>query len=880
MIAVTPNLPAEFWQRGEVRICDHVILRERWHVVRPKPGTQYAPVYVTLHLAPLGGGGSGSGSGSGGSSSKSIIGIVAALALTVATAGIAGGFLGTALSISALGAGSFGAAALAAGVGLAGSLAVSALTAAPTKADAASSSADGSDKRGSASADGNVVEPGGALPRVIGTRRVFPPFVNDAYYEVIDGDEYVTVLCALAGPHALDEVRVGDALASESDDIESETREGWDDDTPITLVTRQCRNTGTSLQLSEHALDPESFWYLAHQSTPSQDLPAWHTVTTRRAPDKASIFLQFPAGIYDSDGPDAWFMVPLRLRIRRRGDASWINLPEVWVCSRKADRVSSVVALDWGTEPSLGGVPDNRGFVMAWRSVPTQTATPSGTGGWTAHSYFGASGSIYRDTTNAGSSGVLHTHMSRDAATFYLDPATFPPGLYDIQIMRGVAIDRRWLSGLYRYGAPGGGGGGGGGPDPIYDFFGYFTEGGGGKRIPSTVENRYSTCYLVRCQSEWDEHPVQGVGDALIAVRARNRQIPPISALASGYVQDWDGTAWTDWTVTSNPAPHYRAVLSGPLNADPLPEALIDDATPLDWRDRCDAQDYRGDTIVQGERVQDILTTIAACGYARPYQSETWGVVMDRDSSAETPVQVFSPRNMRGSRFERAFSRLPDGFRVAYRSVDEDFSEQQMVVYRSGVTSGDNLEGVTYDGLVREADVAARAAFDLKQAVLRSTFYYGEAAAEAIICRRGDLVGVTHDILSRQVGSARVVSKILSGGTITGLVLDGAVDVVSGSTGLVIRRADGSYATAQVAGPDGSRAEIDLVTPIPNDLVWLSNGHGDRREYAIGQGKKGALVVWGPMTQEYRRMLVFDVAPGADGVFSLTFVDEAPALWA
>ena len=873
LIAITPGLPAEFERWGEVRICDHVILRECWHVVRPKPGTVAAPVFVTLHLAPRGGG--GSGSGSGGSSAKSIIGIVAALALTVATAGIAGGFLGTALGISALGAGSLGATVLAAGVGLAGSLAVAALTAAPAKSDTSATS-DTSDRRGSASADGNVVDPGGALPRVVGTRRVFPPFVNGPYYQIIDGAEYVTALCALAGQHLLDELRIGDALAAESDDIETETREGWDDDTPITLAPKQCRITGTSVQLSEHVLDPDSSTNLAHQSTPEQDLPKWHSVATRRSPDRARLFLQCPGGIYDTDDTDGWYMFPIRVQIRRRGDVSWIPLPELWLSSRKQERVSCAITLDWTTEPSLPSVPMNRGMVMAWRSVPAQAAPAlPAMGGWTAHSYFGTSGSIFLNNTNSTSSGIAHTHLSRDGATFYLDPAIFPPGIYDVQVKRGLTISRIYLATDYKFGHPSD-------PHPpVNDFFGYLGGGGLGPAIvPSSQENRYASCYIVRCQSEWDEHPVQATGDALIAVRARNRAIESISVLASGYVQDWDGSAWANWTTTANPAPHYRAVQSGSLNARPLPAALIDDATLLDWRARCVAQDYRCDAIFQGERVQDVLTTIAACAYARPYQSELWGVVMDRDSSAEPPVQVFSPRNMRGFRFERAFARLPDGFRVSYRSVDDDYAEQQMVVFREGVTSGDDLEGVTYEGLVREADVSGRAAFDLRQAVLRSTFYYGEASAEAIVCRRGDLVGVTHDVLSRQAGSARVKARVTVGANITGLVLDSAMDVVAGDTGVVIRRADGSFATAQVAGPDGARDEIEFVTPIPDALVWIATGHAPRREHAIQAGRKGALVVWGPMTQEYRRMLVFDVTPGADGVFSLTFVDEAPALWA
>lgn len=84
LVAATPDLPKSFERYGEVQISGHVIQREHWDRVRPQPSLDPKyPTYVTFHLRPRGGG------EEGGSGSKSIIGIVAALALVVATAGIA-----------------------------------------------------------------------------------------------------------------------------------------------------------------------------------------------------------------------------------------------------------------------------------------------------------------------------------------------------------------------------------------------------------------------------------------------------------------------------------------------------------------------------------------------------------------------------------------------------------------------------------------------------------------------------------------------------------------------------------------------------------------------------------------------------------------------
>ncbi len=84
LVAATPGLPASFERYGEVQISGHVIPREHWRRLRPRPSLDPDhPTFVTFHLRPRGGG------EEGGSGAKSIIGIVAALALVVATAGIA-----------------------------------------------------------------------------------------------------------------------------------------------------------------------------------------------------------------------------------------------------------------------------------------------------------------------------------------------------------------------------------------------------------------------------------------------------------------------------------------------------------------------------------------------------------------------------------------------------------------------------------------------------------------------------------------------------------------------------------------------------------------------------------------------------------------------
>jgi hypothetical protein len=415
---------------------------------------------------------------------------------------------------------------------------------------------------------------------------------------------------------------------------------------------------------------------------------------------------------------------------------------------------------------------------------------------------------------------------------------------------------------------------------------------GGTAVIPATRKGLAESVYLMRVVSIWNEHPLPQAGLATIAIRARNRRVENVSTIASSYVKDWDGTGWNTWSTTSNPAAHYVDVLCGRQNLDPLPDDLRDDAGLVEWRTLCATNSWTVDAVVDDMRTQDVLQLIASCGYARPYQSEIYGVTIDRDTSAETPVQVFSPRNMRDFRWERAFARLPDGFVVGYRDAADDYNDVQTIVYREGYSGGDTgiLESVNYAGLVDEEKVRTRAKFDLDQSTDRSIFYHFDAPIEAIVCRRGSLVGLQHDVLAKRTGSARIKRKVLSGSNITGLVLDSTVPVANEpdihattdlhavtdihrlglKTGMVIRHSDGTVSTHQISTASAETDTVTLTTPVADS--------GEIDDLVSTDYRNGSLVVVGDLGSEYKRMLVSNISPAADLSFSLTLVDEAPGL--
>lgn len=871
------RLPPAFPLRGVVCINGHEIDRGVWHVVRPKPHGRI-PVCVTLHLAPAQGGGSG-----GGSKGKSTLALVGSIALLVGTFWIGGGALAPVFG-NLFAAGTLGARIAAAGFAIAGSLAVNALTP-PPNAQASNAPVD---DREPASISGNVLRPGGSIPRVVGTSKVFPPFAGEPLVEIVGDDEWIEAVAVLAGPHKIEDIRIGDTPVADMTGVTIETREGWQDDTPQTLVRRQSKSEQPQITLSAHRVNKAQQNLLDDQSNPASCVPEWHSVYSRNTPDEIWLTMLWPEGLYHGYFPAESIVMPVRYRIRKKGDVAWINLPEVHFTNRRAELIQKSVKLVWGDPVLPLPTPETaEAPLYAFSSVPGQV--DPATAGWTADSYFySGSGDTYYSSSNASTTGVRNMALYKDRVEFYLDPDTFPMGVYEIQAMRGSCYNQAYMTpSTYNYNN--------GSTTQIWDFF-WYEFGGGFYAIHSSAANLRHKTLIGRVDNIWNESPIGNQGFALIAIRAKNRRLDQLSVLASGYVRDYNEETeqWDTWVVTSNPVPHYRDVLVGRENADPLPLDLLDNANLLSWRDYCVEQEYEVNAVCEGMTAVDAATMIASAGYARPRQSETWGVIIDRDRSAEAPVQVFTPLNMVNFRWTKAFARRPHALRARFKNFEDDFRDDEVIVPAPGYTleSATRFEEIDYRGLIYREDVEVRAAFDLAQADARTTFYSGEADLEALVCQRGSLVGVQYDTIAQFAGFSRIKSVIRDDGDqtlITGAILEGKIPTPTGGwfaetdtffasadrffaeprAGVAIRCRDGSIEVAEVEVSEDETDEITFSEPIE-----------DPDPVDEPRMKRGTMLASGPLGEEYRRMLVLDINRKKDLTASLTFVDEAPELFA
>ncbi|MBR9764151.1 MAG: hypothetical protein GYB53_11655 [Rhodobacteraceae bacterium] len=850
-MAADMQLTADFARRGQICINGHAVPHGVWPMVRPKPRGA-VPIEVTFHAPAMGGGGDG----------KNVFATIAAIALTVATGFIAAngiGFLGIAGGTTA-------ATLAAAGVSALGSMLISALIPPPSLQQR-----DGNTRAlGTASATGNVLEPNGAVPRVVGTRKIYPPLASEPFVYFDGEDEVVEAVFILAGPHKLEGLRVDGARIEDLSGVVHETREGWPGDARLSLIRRQSRTEQIGGELRGHVVSGDNGSLLESSSGDLADaLPMPRTAATREAPDEQQLQIAFTAGLH-LDGGDEKIRVPFRLRLRRFGEETWRNLPELHFQGASVRGVRSTIRFRWVDDASS---PSDATATDGW--VEARIASPAQAGGsaWQADPYFDAAagGADYLSTSTNSVTDVKGVVLSRYEAQIMLSRGEFPPGIYEFEITRGYAFrNAQYSAGAYTLNGS------------VRDFWGYQGD-ASSPSIAQTRDRLADTVQLVRSVSIWEEHPLPTDDFAAIAVIARNQELDDVSVLASGYVQDWDGTAWSDWVTTSNPAPHLRDIIGGMLSAKAVHPDLVDNAALVAWRDACAVEGYTCNAILEDLTVADAARIVGAAGYGQLGMSEKWGVVRDYDRSGETPVQVFTPREASGFSWSRAFADLPDGFRVTFVDRDRDYAQRQLMVYRDGRPGG-LVEQVTYEGLVTEAEVRERVAYDFANARRRGTSYSLTASAEAVACRRGSLVGVQHDMLTRQAGQGRVLDwELNEDGEVVALTLDDSVPVLSepfmdevpnlaavldlsvlgARTGLVLRRTDGTMSTHEVASSTGKATRLELLEPTGEAGIDAD-----------------ILAVVGRKASELRRMIVFSIEPRDELTFDLTLVDEAPEIWA
>lgn len=205
---------------------------------------------------------------------------------------------------------------VAGGIMLAGSLAINALfpAVAPQLADSASSNS-----LNSIQGAQNQADPFGAVPVVLGRHRQSPRLAAKQYTEIVGDDQYLRVLFCLGyGPLAIDTLQIGETLLSTYSDVETEIRQGFAGDDPITLYPGEVDEVPLTVTLD----NTHTAWGNAGGAGD------WYSQTTVVDTDEISLDFTAPQGMYQANKQTGNLdntTVSVQVQYRKVGDVAFTS---------------------------------------------------------------------------------------------------------------------------------------------------------------------------------------------------------------------------------------------------------------------------------------------------------------------------------------------------------------------------------------------------------------------------------------------------------------------------------------------------------------------------------------------------------------------------
>jgi hypothetical protein len=352
-----------------------------------------------------------------------------------------------------------------------------------------------------------------------------------------------------------------------------------------------------------------------------------------------------------------------------------------------------------------------------------------------------------------------------------------------------------------------------------------------------------------------------------------NGTIDGVNAIVQSVCLDWDRDTqqWLE-RPTSNPASLFGYVLMHPGNAYRIKLAdantQIDVAALQKWHEYCADNEFEFNSIVtQTQSVMDILRDICAAGKASPsYVDGKWTVVVDKPRDYVT--QHFTPHNSWGFESTKLLPRLPDAFRVTFANREKAYQADEELVFNFGKTSAtaEIFEELSLPGVTNAKQAKHLARWHLAQTKLRPEVYTLNVDFEYLVCNRGDLVRVAHDVPLWGTSTGRIVSN--SNNT---LKLSEPVNLVAGTQYQIRVR------TNTVSAQSGaSNSELLVLTPITTtgvvDTITLTAP-------VPASVETDNLYMLGEIAQESQELVVLSVEPSDNLSARLTLADYSAEIY-
>lgn len=357
-------------------------------------------------------------------------------------------------------------------------------------------------------------------------------------------------------------------------------------------------------------------------------------------------------------------------------------------------------------------------------------------------------------------------------------------------------------------------------------------------------------------------------------IRATNQlsgMIDNYNAIAESFLPIWNGTDWEEpvynmatrtWNMnpTRNPAWIYLDVLRGSANKTPVSDDQLDLDAFLAWAEACelpapndpDNPSFNCDLIIASETtVRETLQTIAATGRAATARKDSkFSIILD--SFESTPVQLVTPKNSTNFTASINYIRVPHGLKISFIDEDNGHNSSEVIVYNDGFDEDNStqFEELTMPGSTRYNQVWRLGRYYLAATILQRERVRATMDYEHLVCQRGDLVLVAHDVL-KAGGLPRRINQVIPDVAGDILVLDEAITGAS-----VIRyRASNDLISVSQIGDNEIRLPIDVDPPAIGDLI----------EYGVSEEIRAPFIVE-------------EIVPGENLSANLTLVEFRPEI--
>lgn len=372
-----------------------------------------------------------------------------------------------------------------------------------------------------------------------------------------------------------------------------------------------------------------------------------------------------------------------------------------------------------------------------------------------------------------------------------------------------------------------------------------------------TVPSGQYEVVVTRGNTNWNDASAQGkIGDAQwtvlrsvspqnpsttgttkLAVRIKatdqlNGVVQNLSVQAEQRVRRWDAvnSAWLAPVASTNPAWIYLWLCTEcPAVMRRLPDTRMDLYGIAEWAADCDSRGLSIGFVLDSSRaLGDWLRDVLAAGRASfGLRNGQYSAV--RDVLQTVPVQMFSPANSSGFHFTRVFVAPPHALRVKFTNPEANYQTDVRTVYADGYDAGTATRFEELDlAMVVDAGAAWKLGrYHLSVAWNRPNTYVWDADVEHLVCERGDLVHVAHDVIGYGTAWGRIAA--LDNASVT---LDGPVTLEAGkSYVLQARNSSAGRVSGAVSAAAGAPTRVlALTAPLAGAEVgdWFVLGESNR----------------------------------------------------